>query len=153
MVVRTPVSHARSPRRRLYNLARGAIRQSERALLDEIVAEDKLQQREQWVSKLSATSTRPELSVLEWLQLPPRRHHITGKGNKDRTITVSIAVLDAVKRYRKARDLSPALPSLNEPAPLIPKTRGKGPVTSTRWIPIAASATCRVRRSRFENIE
>ncbi|MCP4286724.1 MAG: site-specific integrase, partial [Gammaproteobacteria bacterium] len=33
--------------------------------------------------------------------------HVTGKGNKHRTVTVSDAMLEALKRYRKSRDLSP----------------------------------------------
>jgi site-specific recombinase XerD len=60
--------------------------------------------------------------------------HVVGKGNKHRTVTVSDAMKKALIRYRKARNLRPALPGLNEPAPLIPKTRGKGPVTSTRQL-------------------
>lgn len=59
--------------------------------------------------------------------------HVTGKGNKHRTISVSDAMLKAIKRYRKSRDL-PALPAPNEPIPLVPKTRGKGPVTSSRQL-------------------
>ena len=59
--------------------------------------------------------------------------HVTGKGNKDRTVTVSDAMLDALKRYRGALGLSP-LPSINEHTPLIAKARGTGPVTSTRQI-------------------
>ena len=59
--------------------------------------------------------------------------HVTGKGNKDRTVTVSDAMLDALKRYRGALGLSP-LPSINEHTPLIAKSRGTGPVTSTRQI-------------------
>lgn len=60
--------------------------------------------------------------------------HVTGKGNKRRTVTVSDAMKTALKRYRRARGLTPALPALNEPTPLIPKTRGKGPVASTRQV-------------------
>lgn len=60
--------------------------------------------------------------------------HVTGKGNKDRTIAVSDKMLEALKRYRKALGLSPSLPTPSESAPLVPKTRGKGPVTSSRWI-------------------
>ena len=60
--------------------------------------------------------------------------HVTGKGNKERTVTVSDEMLKALKRYRKSRELSPPLPASNDSTPLIPKTRGKGPVTSSRWI-------------------
>ena len=59
--------------------------------------------------------------------------HVTGKGNKHRTVTVSDAMLNALKRYRKSRNLSP-LPPPNDPVPLIPKIRGKGPVTSSRHL-------------------
>lgn len=60
--------------------------------------------------------------------------HVTGKGNKSRKITVCDAMLDALKRYRKSRGLSPPLPIADDQTPLIPKTLGKGPVTSTRHI-------------------
>lgn len=56
-----------------------------------------------------------------------------GKGNKEREISVSDAMLDALKRYRKSRGL-PSLPSPGEASPLIHKTRGKGGITSTRQI-------------------
>ncbi|MEQ8953626.1 MAG: tyrosine-type recombinase/integrase, partial [Gammaproteobacteria bacterium] len=56
-----------------------------------------------------------------------------GKGNKEREISVSDAMLEALKRYRKSRGLHP-LPSPGEAAPLIHKTWGKGGITSTRLI-------------------
>lgn len=56
--------------------------------------------------------------------------HVTGKGNKHRTVAVSDAMLNALKRFRQSRGLSP-LPAPNDPAPLVPKTRGKGPLTSS----------------------
>lgn len=56
-----------------------------------------------------------------------------GKGNKEREISVSDAMLESLKRYRLSRGLSP-LPSPGEPTPLIHKTRGKGGLTSTRQI-------------------
>ena len=59
--------------------------------------------------------------------------HVTGKGNKDRIVTVSDDMLNALRRYRSHLGLSP-LPALNDPLPLIAKTRGKGSVTSTRQI-------------------
>ena len=59
--------------------------------------------------------------------------HVIGKGNKSRIITVSNAMLDALKRYRTHLGLSP-LPYLGEQTPLIAKTHGHGPVTSTRQI-------------------
>ncbi len=56
-----------------------------------------------------------------------------GKGNKERDISVSDAMLKALKRYRLSRGLS-ALPRPGEASPLIHKTRGKGGITSTRQI-------------------
>ena len=56
-----------------------------------------------------------------------------GKGNKEREISVSNAMLEALKRYRLSRGLAP-LPSPGESTPLIHKTRGKGGITSTRQI-------------------
>lgn len=59
--------------------------------------------------------------------------HVVGKGNKSRIITVSNAMLEALKRYRTHLGLS-ALPYLGEQTPLISKIHGHGPVTSTRQI-------------------
>lgn len=59
--------------------------------------------------------------------------HVVGKGNKSRIVTVSDAMLSALKRYRSAIGLSP-LPTADESTPLIPKNLGSGPVTSTRQI-------------------
>lgn len=56
-----------------------------------------------------------------------------GKGNKEREISVSDAMLEALKRYRRSRGLPP-LPAPGESSPLIHKTRGKGGITSTRQI-------------------
>lgn len=56
-----------------------------------------------------------------------------GKGNKQRDISVSDAMLEALKRYRTALGLSP-LPARGDTTPLISKTTGKGPVSSTRHI-------------------
>jgi integrase len=56
-----------------------------------------------------------------------------GKGNKEREISVSDAMLDALRRFRRSRGLS-ALPSPGEATPLIHKTRGSGGITSTRQI-------------------
>ena len=56
-----------------------------------------------------------------------------GKGNKQRQIAVSPAMLNALKRWRKHLNLSP-LPSLGETSPLIPKHIGVGSITSTRPI-------------------
>jgi integrase len=59
--------------------------------------------------------------------------HVTGKGNKSRIVTVSIAMLKALKRYRKHLGLS-ALPSPEEKIPLVSKVLGRGSVTSTRKV-------------------
>lgn len=56
-----------------------------------------------------------------------------GKGNKEREVSVSDAMLEALRRYRKSRGLS-TLPTSGEATPLIHKTRGKGGVSSTRQI-------------------
>ncbi|MFK5914040.1 MAG: site-specific integrase [Woeseiaceae bacterium] len=59
--------------------------------------------------------------------------HVTGKGNKNRSITVCNDMLKALKRYRKSLGLS-QLPGPDEQAPLIAKSKGKGSITSTRHI-------------------
>jgi len=56
-----------------------------------------------------------------------------GKGNKERDISVSDAMLGALKRYRAFLGLS-TLPSLGESTPLVHKTRGRGGISSTRQI-------------------
>jgi len=47
-----------------------------------------------------------------------------GKGNKERDITVSEAMLKALTRYRHYRRLTPALPLPGESTPLIHKLIG-----------------------------
>jgi site-specific recombinase XerD len=56
-----------------------------------------------------------------------------GKGNKERDISVSNAMLEALKRYRISLGLS-SLPSPGEATPLIPKAIGKGSIEGTRHI-------------------
>jgi len=56
-----------------------------------------------------------------------------GKGNKERQIAVSDAMLEALKRWRKHLGLS-ALPSPSDTSALLPKIKGKGPITSTTYI-------------------
>ncbi len=56
-----------------------------------------------------------------------------GKGNKERDISVSNAMLDALKRYRNSLGLT-SLPSPGESLPLISKAVGKGPIKGTRHI-------------------
>lgn len=56
-----------------------------------------------------------------------------GKGNKERQIAVSDAMLLALKRWRLFLGYT-ALPGMEETAPLVPKDRGKGPISSTNQI-------------------
>lgn len=56
-----------------------------------------------------------------------------GKGNKERDISVSNAMIEALKRYRLSLGLS-SLPSPGEATPLIAKAIGKGPIEGTRHI-------------------
>ena len=56
-----------------------------------------------------------------------------GKGNKERQITVSHAMLSALKRWRQHLNISP-LPSPADNTPLLPKHRGKGAIRSTTYI-------------------
>ena len=56
-----------------------------------------------------------------------------GKGNKERQIAVSRAMLAALKRWRKHLGLSP-LPSPDDQTPLVPTDRGNGGMTSTNQI-------------------
>ncbi len=58
---------------------------------------------------------------------------VVGKGNKERSISVSDAMLEALRRYRTHLGLSP-LPVPGENTPLIRSLRGVQPVTSTRQI-------------------
>ncbi|MCE3238932.1 MAG: Phage integrase family protein [Gammaproteobacteria bacterium] len=56
-----------------------------------------------------------------------------GKGNKIRDIAVSDDMLNALKRYRESTNLKP-LPSPSDSKPLLLKEKGKGSITSTRYI-------------------
>ncbi len=56
-----------------------------------------------------------------------------GKGNKERDISVSDAMLVSLKRYRNSVGLS-SLPSPGEATPLVSKAIGKGPINGTRHI-------------------
>lgn len=56
-----------------------------------------------------------------------------GKGNKERDISVSDAMLAAFKRYRVSLGLS-SLPTPADTFPLIPKVLGKGSISDTRQI-------------------
>ncbi len=56
-----------------------------------------------------------------------------GKGNKERQIAVSDAMIDALKRWRQHLNLS-QLPSPADNSPLLPKTKGVGAIKSTNYI-------------------
>jgi len=56
-----------------------------------------------------------------------------GKGNKQRNITVSDAMIASLKRWRKHLSLT-TLPSPDDNSPLIPKERGTGAISSTNQI-------------------
>ena len=56
-----------------------------------------------------------------------------GKGNKERDVTVSSDMLEALKRFRRASGL-PALPSPSDNLALIPKQKGRGGIASTRQL-------------------
>lgn len=58
---------------------------------------------------------------------------VIGKGNKERSVSVSDAMLKALKRYRQHLGLTP-LPVPGERTPLVPSLGGKKPVSSTRHI-------------------
>ncbi|MDF1765636.1 MAG: tyrosine-type recombinase/integrase [Gammaproteobacteria bacterium] len=78
-----------------------------------------------------------------------------GKGNKEREVSVSDAMLAALKRYRLSRGLAP-LPSFGESTPLIHKTRGRGGITSTRQIRLIVqqcfdNAAAAMRRDGFDD--
>ncbi len=77
-----------------------------------------------------------------------------GKGNKERRIAVSRAMLKALKDWRKYLNLSPILPSVNDNSPLIPKQIGQGAVTDTRHlrriVQICFDESCeRLRRDKL----
>lgn len=56
-----------------------------------------------------------------------------GKGNKQRQIAVSDAMLTALRRWRSYLDLTP-LPSAADQSPILPKSRGHGPIHSTTYL-------------------
>lgn len=56
-----------------------------------------------------------------------------GKGNKQRQIAVSDAMLTALKRWRSLLRLS-HLPSLADESPLLPKVKGHGPVSNSTYV-------------------
>jgi site-specific recombinase XerD len=62
-----------------------------------------------------------------------------GKGNKERRISVSNAMLNALKEYRKSLKLSP-LPSPNEKIPLFTAQQTNQPLKNTRYIRVLVQA-------------
>ncbi len=58
---------------------------------------------------------------------------VVGKGNKQRQIAVSDAMQQALRVYRESLNLTP-LPARTDESPLLPKSRGKGPITSTSYL-------------------
>jgi len=56
-----------------------------------------------------------------------------GKGNKERMISVSNNMLEALQRYRVSLNLTP-FPSVSDMRPLVLKNKGTGAITSTRQI-------------------
>jgi site-specific recombinase XerD len=56
-----------------------------------------------------------------------------GKGNKERQVSVSDAMLAALKKYRKALKLPP-LPSPADKTPLLTKYKGKGAITNITYL-------------------
>lgn len=58
---------------------------------------------------------------------------VIGKGNKERDIAVSDAMLDVLKRWRKHLGLSP-LPTPADSSPILPKLRGRGGISNTSFI-------------------
>ncbi|MDH5232183.1 MAG: site-specific integrase, partial [Gammaproteobacteria bacterium] len=76
--------------------------------------------------------------------------HVLGKGNKDRIITVSNAMLQALKRYRKFLGLSP-LPSPDDATPLVSKQLGHGAICSTRQIRIIVQEAFDLAYQRMQN--
>jgi site-specific recombinase XerD len=59
--------------------------------------------------------------------------NVTGKANKNKSVTVYNDMLLSLKRYRLFLGMT-ALPTPNEQTPLVSKVKGKGSMTSTRQI-------------------
>ncbi len=56
-----------------------------------------------------------------------------GKGNKERQISVSDAMLEALRKYRKSLHMTP-LPSPSDKTPLLPKSKGNGAISNITYI-------------------
>lgn len=61
------------------------------------------------------------------------RFTTVGKGNKQRQIAISDAMIDALKRWRKHLRLS-SLPTPADQTLLLPKSYGHGPISNTSYI-------------------
>lgn len=59
--------------------------------------------------------------------------YTVGKGNKARQIAVSASMQAALVRWRKFLGLT-KLPTKTDNSPLLPKIKGKGPITSTTYV-------------------
>lgn len=74
-----------------------------------------------------------------------------GKGNKERQVAVSEAMLNSLCRWRQFLGLSP-LPSAGDNSPLIPKQRGTGPMSDTapirRLVQICFDAAALILRKK-----
>jgi len=77
-----------------------------------------------WIPKMSDFYRDPD--GLWWFTT-------VGKGNKERQISVSDAMLAALKKYRKSLGLS-SLPSASDKTPLFTKQKGKGAIVSTTYL-------------------
>lgn len=86
------------------------------------------------ISELAASERwTPEMSDFHRDQEESWWFVTVGKGNKKRQIAVSDSMLGALRRWRQHLNLSP-LPSAADNSPLLPKTKGKGPISSTTYI-------------------
>ncbi len=86
------------------------------------------------ISELVATTRwHPEMQHFHQDQDSNWWFKTVGKGNKERDISVSNAMLTALKRYRQSLNLT-SLPSPRESIPLINKKNTRGGISSTRQI-------------------
>lgn len=108
-------------RRKLYDLARAAIRHDEQRILHEIKSLDTHYYRKDWVVRLCSVSVEPSQSVLEWLQQPPRRHHkrrlaeIMAKRDalaEMGAVNISLPSVSSAKRYYYAKRIMRRRPSM-----------------------------------------
>jgi site-specific recombinase XerD len=73
-----------------------------------------------------------------------------GKGNKERDVSVSDSILKALVRYRRHLGLTD-LPLPSDHVPLLPKTRGKGGIASTRQVRNIVQEAFDLAIARLEN--